>query len=110
MLGERLRTLRLRTNQTQQQIADQLGITRAAYSHFENDRNEPDGETIVKLAEIFQVSTDFLLGRQVPAGFTTPSAKVQTVAAHIDDDVTDEQMEDILSYIEFIKQRHAQKE
>ncbi len=58
MLGERLRTLRLRTNQTQQQIADQLGITRAAYSHFENDRNEPDGETIVKLAEIFQVSTD----------------------------------------------------
>lgn len=27
MLGERLRTLRLRTNQTQQQIADQLGIT-----------------------------------------------------------------------------------
>ena len=45
MLGERLRTLRLRTNQTQQQIADQLGITRAAYSHFENDRNEPDGGT-----------------------------------------------------------------
>ena len=44
MLGERLRTLRLRTNQTQQQIADQLGITRAAYSHFENDRNEPDGD------------------------------------------------------------------
>jgi transcriptional regulator with XRE-family HTH domain len=109
MFGQRLKELRLGIQQTQQQVADYLGITRAAYSHFENERNEPDGETIVKLAELFHVSTDYLLGRKA-TNFSQPSQRVQTVAAHIDDNVTDEQMEDILNYIDFIKQRHAKKD
>lgn len=62
MFGERLKQLRLSTNKTQQQIADQLGISRAAYSHLENGRNEPDSTTLVKLANIFDVTTDYLLG------------------------------------------------
>lgn len=109
MCGQRLRKLRLAANKTQQQIAELLGITRAAYSHFENDRNEPDGETIVKLAEIFDVSTDYLLGRNQSETFTLPTTKAQTVAAHIDENVTDEQMEDILNYIDFIKQKHSKR-
>lgn len=64
MFGERLKSLRNQANKTQQQVADFLGITRAAYSHFENGRNEPDQETIVKLADYFDVSTDYLLGRK----------------------------------------------
>lgn len=63
MFGERLRLLRKEMNRTQQQIADSLGITRAAYSHFENGRNEPDSSTISKLADIFGVTTDYLYGR-----------------------------------------------
>ncbi|MBO0458902.1 helix-turn-helix transcriptional regulator, partial [Enterococcus hulanensis] len=51
-------------NKTQQQIATELGISRAAYSHFENDRNEPDSETLVKLAKIFNVTIDYLLGNK----------------------------------------------
>ncbi|WP_441293271.1 helix-turn-helix domain-containing protein [Listeria monocytogenes] len=38
-------------------------MSRGAYSHIENGRNDPDMETIVKLANIFGVSTDYLLGR-----------------------------------------------
>lgn len=63
MFGERLKQLRKASNKTQQQIADQLGISRAAYSHFENGRNEPDKDTLVNLANIFDVTTDYLLGR-----------------------------------------------
>lgn len=67
MFGERLKQLRLSTKKTQQQIADQLGISRAAYSHLENGRNEPDSTTLVKLANIFDVTTDYLLGnKQTP--------------------------------------------
>lgn len=62
MLGQKLKALRKQSNKTQQQIADKLGITRAAYSHFENDRNQPDSETLVKLADIFETTTDYLLG------------------------------------------------
>lgn len=63
MFGERLKQLRQASNRTQQEIADLLGVSRSAYSHFENGRNEPDKDTLVKLANIFDVTTDYLLGR-----------------------------------------------
>ena len=50
-----------------------------------------------------------MLGRHAAGSFTQPSKRVQTVTAYIDENVTDEQMEDILNYIDFIKQRHAPK-
>ncbi|MGM0173663.1 LexA family protein [Enterococcus sp. DIV0800] len=61
--GAYLKLLRTERKQTQQQIADYLGITRGAYSHFENGRNEPDKDTLIKLANYFEVTVDQLLGR-----------------------------------------------
>lgn len=100
MFGEKLKALRKSTDMTQQQIADKLGVTRAAYSHFENGRNEPDSETIVKLAKIFEVSTDYLLGH-------TDSQKDPNllVATHVDDDLTEEQKKEVQDFIKFIKMR-----
>lgn len=60
--GISLKMLRSEKNKTQQQIADYLGITRGAYSHFENGRNEPDKETLIKLANYYDISVDRLLG------------------------------------------------
>lgn len=62
MKSSRLKNLRDTSGMTQQQVADKLGITRANYSHIENGRNEPDDDTTVKIAQLFDVSTDFLLG------------------------------------------------
>lgn len=62
-LAKRLIAQRKMRNMTQQEVANYLGITRAAYSHFETGRNEPDNETLTKLADLFEVSTDYLLGR-----------------------------------------------
>lgn len=61
----RLRKLRKEKKLTQQEIADKLGITRQAYGYYENEKSkrEPDLATIQKLAEIFGVTTDYLLGR-----------------------------------------------
>jgi len=63
MFGYRLKSLRNNISKTQEEMATYLGITRGAYSHFETERNEPDYETLKKLSEYFQVSTDYLLGR-----------------------------------------------
>ncbi|EDO1135741.1 helix-turn-helix domain-containing protein, partial [Listeria monocytogenes] len=79
------------------------GISRGAYSHIENGRNEPDMETIVKLANIFGVSTDYLLGRS-NNGF------IDTIAAHIDSNATEEEMEEILAYIEEKRKKYANEE
>lgn len=58
-----LKELRSEANWTQQEVADRLGISRANYSHVENNRNEPDNELLVKIADLYEVSTDYLLGK-----------------------------------------------
>ena len=64
MLSKKLKSLRLKNGKTQQQIADMLGITRQGYGKYENDLGEPDNATLAKLADLFGVTTDYLLGRE----------------------------------------------
>lgn len=63
MYGDRISYLREKANLTQDQLAKKIGITRAALSHYEKNRREPDFETIEKIARFFDVSLDYLLGR-----------------------------------------------
>ncbi|WP_439022639.1 helix-turn-helix domain-containing protein [Bacillus thuringiensis] len=61
MIEERLK--KARGKRTQEEVAKYLGISRARYSHYENGRSEPDNETLKKLADFFDISVDYLLGR-----------------------------------------------
>lgn len=63
MLAERLIKLRKQKKRTQQDMADYLGITRPAYTAYERGTRQPDYDTLEKLADYFEVSTDYLLGR-----------------------------------------------
>ncbi|MCK1987874.1 helix-turn-helix domain-containing protein [Lysinibacillus fusiformis] len=63
MLSIRLKALRTQQRKTQQEMADLLGITRQGYAKYENNLGEPDNSTLSKLADFFEVSTDYLLGR-----------------------------------------------
>lgn len=62
-IGHRITELRESKSLTQEQLSTRLGISRAALSHYEKNRREPDFETLIKLADEFQVSIDYLLGR-----------------------------------------------
>lgn len=59
----RLKFLREEKNLTQSDIAKLLNITIAAYSYYENEKRDMTPDTIIKLAEYFNVSTDYLLGK-----------------------------------------------
>ena len=63
MLGERLKQARIDRNMKQYEIAKELNITNAAYSQYESDKRQPDYDTLVQIADILDVSTDYLLGR-----------------------------------------------
>lgn len=63
MLSNRLKSLRTKHRKTQQDMADFLGISRQGYAKYENNLGEPDNSTLAKLADLFAVSTDYLLGR-----------------------------------------------
>lgn len=59
----RLKECRETAGMTQQEIAEKLKITRAAYTNIENGKRDPDTNTLNFLATLFDVSTDYLLGR-----------------------------------------------
>lgn len=61
MFAERLKALRVENNFTQKQIADILGVDRSTYAYYELSRTRPDIETLVVLAKLFNVTTDYML-------------------------------------------------
>ena len=60
--GKKLRTLRTQAGMTQAELAKRLNITKSVVSYYELQERTPSPDVIIKLADIFHVSTDFLLG------------------------------------------------
>ncbi len=63
MKYETIRSLRIDRGYTQQQIADYLGISQNTYSQYEIGVLNYPVDAVVKLADFYEVSTDYLLGR-----------------------------------------------
>lgn len=63
MFSKRLKNLRTKKGVTQSEMGDLLGISRQGYAKYENEKSEPDHETIKRLANYFDVTTDYLLGK-----------------------------------------------
>lgn len=61
--GERLRALRLEKNFTLRELAKELDISFSALGKYERNEHQPDFETLEKIADYFNVSIDYLLGR-----------------------------------------------
>lgn len=59
----RLRKLRSEQRYSQSEIAELIGISQSYYARFETGKGEPNLEILVKLADIFDVELDYLLGR-----------------------------------------------
>lgn len=60
--GTVLKELRARAGLTQQQLADKLRLSKATVSYYEQALRSPSPEVLIKLAETFHVTTDYLLG------------------------------------------------
>ncbi len=58
-----LKQERKKRNLTQQNVAEYLKIERGSYAKYETGANTPTTDNILKLAELYNVSTDYLLGR-----------------------------------------------
>lgn len=62
MFSDRLRSLREMHGMSQQQIADALRVHRSTYSYYELGTSQPPFATLIKLAKLFEVEPNFLLG------------------------------------------------
>lgn len=59
---ERVKTLREESGFTQQHLAEVLNLTSGAVSHYENGTNEPTIDTLIRMADVLNVSVDYLVG------------------------------------------------
>ena len=87
--GERLKKLRLEEGLTQQQLADKLRVTKSVVSYYELQERYPSPEILIKIASIFHVSSDFLLGLDMKesislAGLDADDIKIiKSLIAHL---------------------------
>lgn len=60
--GNILKELRLQAGMTQKELATKVGVTKSVISYYELSERSPSPEVLIKLANIFHVTTDYLLG------------------------------------------------
>lgn len=82
MLGSRISELRAARNWTQVDLAKRLSVAKQTVSNWENDNIQPSIEMLVRLAKLFNVTTDYLLGLEdIPR--ISVAGLPETVVAHI---------------------------
>lgn len=62
LMGKRIEQERIRNDWTQEIVANKLGVARSTYANYEAGKREPSLENIKLLADIFDVTTDYLIG------------------------------------------------
>jgi len=63
MFGNRLKSLRIDSDLTQEELANILHINRSTLSNYENIGREPNYTLLIKISDYFNVSIDYLLGK-----------------------------------------------
>lgn len=93
----RYKELRLAKKLSQDDVAKYLGVTQQAYANYERGARKPDPDTLLKLADFFEVTVDYLLGRdEVPVALSRPGGY---------DDLTEEEKAQIDGLIDMILKR-----
>lgn len=62
-LGDKLYQMRTKAQMTQGDVAYSIEVARTTYAGYETGKNEPDIRTLIKLADLYHVSLDYLVGR-----------------------------------------------
>jgi transcriptional regulator with XRE-family HTH domain len=94
----RIRELREEKQITQRELADLLKVAQNTISNWEKGIREPDSKTLIKLAEIFDCSIDYLLGRD------------ETILNNHDKrEFTEEELEEIKNFKEYVISKRKNK-
>ncbi len=82
-IGERIKELRKRAKINQEELGAKLEVTGAAVGSYERGKREPSIESIKKMCEIFNVSSDYLLGMtddlHAPVRYTDKQVELDTL-------------------------------
>lgn len=116
-LGERLAYEREKRRWSQEYVAGRVGISNAVLSNYERDKRDPDTDTLKRLANLYGVSTDYLLGNEADKGEKSRKAaiidRIKTEFPDADlmfHDLASMTADDLEEVYEFIKFKKSQKD
>ena len=108
MFSIALKELRENKKLSQKQLAADLHISQSTVGMWESGKREPNFEMLTKLADYFNVSTDYLIGNSdtpTPKSLDEQLEGVEFALFGEVKDLTDDQKRDILNYVKFVKSK-----
>jgi len=99
--GENLRKLRDRHDMTQEALGKLLNVTQSTIAYYESGKKQPTLETLIIIADYFEVSTDFLLNRTNVISTTSEISKSDSELLNKINKLSDENRKEIESYINY---------
>ena len=112
-IGERIKDLRKKKDLTQIELSKKLEISRSTIASWESNRRVPELGTAKILADFFDVSVDFLLGRVDSPTPTKPRELPDTAAPYLPegfDELSPEARKEVLDFIDYVMVKYAKKE
>ncbi|EAE1813009.1 helix-turn-helix domain-containing protein [Listeria monocytogenes] len=97
---ERIVQLRIKKSISQKELAKKINIDDSTMNKIEKGNRPIRDKELAKIADVLEVSTDYLLGR-------VNNNIADTIAAHIDSNASEEDIKEILAYIEEKRKEHA---
>lgn len=85
-IGEKITQLRRHKNLSQQEFADQIGVSRTIVGNYERNINTPSIEVLLKIAKALDVNIDFLVGEGEFSSFDKDTVKRIEDIERLDDD------------------------
>lgn len=117
MFGRKLKELRLEKKINQSELGEIIGISPSTVGMYERDQRFPDKDILGKIADYFEVSVDYLLGRTDERNLNTEKPKldesITTINAkkiNIDEDLPDEAIDKINEYIKMVEMMYKNKD
>ena len=102
MLGNRIKLCRKKINMTQIELAEKLNVSQGSVTSWETETRKPDIDMVSRMADLFGVTTDYLLGRDNKSGI---DPQPDALAAHTEQPMTNE----LRAEIERVVQQTVQK-
>ena len=105
MLGERIKKLREEKNLKQEELAKILSVSPSTIGMYEINKREPNNELILRLADFFSVSTDYLLGKSNLRNYDEDEQEFRFAYHKEIEGMTDEEVKDALRFYKEMKKK-----
>ena len=102
----RIKELRKQKNISQTELGNILGVTRSTICQYEQGRRQPDNASLVKIADFFEVTVDYLLGREerIPtlSNTTEYESEEEKQLLSLITQMTHEEVEELSNFVDYI--------